>query len=85
MIRVQAVVVRIVYRRKLADQGIIPNFYALECYHGGALINEDPVANLKASPWLCAQLATQQGAAHGKPLANLDISVRVQHRKVSLT
>jgi hypothetical protein len=54
MIRVQAVVVRIEYRRKLADQGIIPNFYTLERYHGCALINEDPVTNLKTSPWLCA-------------------------------
>jgi hypothetical protein len=84
VIRVEAVIIRVVHRREIPDLGVIANLDGTSCNNCGALIDENPLTDLEPRMWRGADLAAGDPATYHEPPAYLHFPITVQYRQTTL-
>src|SRR5689334_31894 len=85
MARVKLMVIRIVNRGEIADEGVIADLYRLFGRDHDSLVNEHPVADYKLRISFRRQLTACDVAADNKPMAYSYIAATGKHGQPAVT
>lgn len=64
MIGVDAMIIRVIYCRKISDVSVVANFDRVLRNNGDSLIDKDPFTNFESSVRCCAYFAASNAASY---------------------
>lgn len=85
MIRIDAMMIGVIYRREVANERVIADLDAVVCHNGSALVDEYPIANTESRRLRGgAKLAGQDSATHHESPTDGDSAGTIEHRESSV-